>query len=210
MELNSSKKGTLVIISGFSGAGKGTVVNELIKKDNFSLSISATTRAPREGDVDGVSYFFKTKEEFEKMIEEDALIEYASYVGNYYGTPKAYVLEQLDKGNNVILEIEMQGAMKIKEKFPDAITVFITPQSFNELERRLRKRGTETEDKIKDRLNRAKEECSFMGKYDYIVINEKLEKCVEDVYNIIYAQSFRKDKSLELIECITNDFNSVK
>ena len=131
-------KGLLLVISGFSGAGKGTVMKRLLElHDEYSLSISATTRKPREGEADGREYFFKTVEEFEKMIAEDALIEHAQYVGNYYGTPKAYVEEQLDKGNNVILEIEIQGAMNIKRMFPDAVLMFITPPSAAELEKRL-------------------------------------------------------------------------
>ena len=152
-------KGLLLVISGFSGAGKGTVMKRLLElHDEYSLSISATTRKPREGEADGREYFFKTVEEFEKMIAEDALIEHAQYVGNYYGTPKAYVEEQLDKGNNVILEIEIQGAMNIKRMFPDAVLMFITPPSAAELEKRLRGRGTEDETTIKARLSRAAEE----------------------------------------------------
>ena len=152
-------KGLLLVISGFSGAGKGTVMKRLLElHDEYSLSISATTRKPREGEADGREYFFKTVEEFEKMIAEDALIEHAQYVGNYYGTPKAYVEEQLDKGNNVILEIEIQGAMNIKRMFPDAVLMFITPPSAAELENRLRGRGTEDEATIKARLSRAAEE----------------------------------------------------
>ncbi len=202
-----SKSGILIIISGFSGAGKGTVVKELIKKDSFCLSISATTRAPRSADVDGVDYFFKTVPEFEKMIEEDALIEYASYVGNYYGTPKEYVLDKLNEGKNVILEIEMQGALKVKEKFPDAVTIFITPATFGELERRLRKRGTETEEVIQNRLKRASEECVFMDKYDYIVENNELEVCVSDIVSIIRAISLKKENSSDVIDKIKSDFN---
>ena len=152
-------KGLLLVISGFSGAGKGTVMKRLLElHDEYSLSISATTRKPREGEADGREYFFKTVEEFEKMIAEDALIEHAQYVGNYYGTPKAYVEEQLDKGNNVILEIEIQGAMNVKRMFPDAVLMFITPPSAAELEKRLRGRGTEDETTIKARLSRAAEE----------------------------------------------------
>ena len=160
-------KGLLLVISGFSGAGKGTVMKRLLElHDEYSLSISATTRKPREGEADGREYFFKTVEEFEKMIAEDALIEHAQYVGNYYGTPKAYVEEQLDKGNNVILEIEIQGAMNIKRMFPDAVLMFITPPSAAELEKRLRGRGTEDEATIKARLSRAAEEAEGVEDYD--------------------------------------------
>ena len=143
------KRGILIVVSGFSGAGKGTVMRALLEKyDNYALSISATTRNPREGEVDGREYFFKTTEEFEKMIAQDELIEYARYVNNYYGTPKAYVEEQLAAGKDVILEIEIQGALKIKKKFPEAVLIFVTPPSAGELRNRLAGRGTETPEKI--------------------------------------------------------------
>ena len=160
-------KGILVVVSGFSGAGKGTVMKRLLEKyKDYALSVSATTRNPREGEVDGREYFFRTKEEFEKLIEEDALIEYAQYVGNYYGTPRSYVEEQLSQGKNVILEIEIQGAMKVKEKIPEALLVFVTPPTVEELKNRLVGSGTETEDDIADRLARAAEEAEGMGEYD--------------------------------------------
>ena len=137
-----SKKGILAIISGFSGAGKGTVVNRLLEKESYAISISATTRKPRTGEVDGQNYFFRTKDEFEKMIANEQLIEYAEYVGNYYGTPKDYVFKKLDEGFDVILEIEMQGALKVKEKFPETALIFITPPSADELKKRLVGRGS--------------------------------------------------------------------
>ena len=143
-----SKKGILAIISGFSGAGKGTVVNRLLEKESYAVSISATTRKPRTGEVDGQNYFFRTKDEFEKMIANEQLIEYAEYVGNYYGTPKDYVFKKLDEGFDVILEIEMQGALKVKEKFPETALIFITPPSADELKKRLVGRGTETAEQI--------------------------------------------------------------
>lgn len=152
-------KGILVVVSGFSGAGKGTVMKRLMEKyDGYALSVSATTRKPRPGEEDGREYFFRTRDEFEKLIEEDALLEYARYVENYYGTPRSYVEEQLQAGRNVILEIEIQGAMKIKEKIPEALLVFVTPPTVEELERRLTGRGTETAQVIADRLARAGEE----------------------------------------------------
>ena len=143
-------KGKLVVISGFSGAGKGTLMKALMKEygDSYALSVSATTRNPRPGEMDGVDYFFVTKDKFEQMIAEDALIEYAQYVGNYYGTPKEYVQQQLDLGKNVILEIEIQGALKIKEKFPDTVLMFVTAPNANELKNRLVGRGTETPEVI--------------------------------------------------------------
>ena len=154
-----SRKGCLVIISGFSGAGKGTVVKALMERfDCYALSISATTRQPRPGEENGREYFFKTKEEFEELIRQDALYEYAQYVSNYYGTPKAYVEEQLEAGKDVILEIEVQGALKVKEKNPDALLLFVTPPSAQELKRRLEGRGTETPEVIEERMARAAQE----------------------------------------------------
>ena len=144
-------KGILVVVSGFSGAGKGTVMKRLMEKyDDYALSVSATTRKPRPGEEDGREYFFRTRDEFEKLIEEDALLEYARYVENYYGTPRSYVEEQLQAGRNVILEIEIQGAMKIKEKIPEALLVFVTPPTVEELARRLTGSGTETAHVIAD------------------------------------------------------------
>ena len=150
-----NNKGILIVVSGFSGAGKGTIMKALLNKyDNYALSISATTRNPREGEVDGREYFFKTREEFEKMIAKDELIEYAKYVNNYYGTPKAYVEEQLADGKDVILEIEIQGALKVKEKFPETLLLFVTPPSAAELRSRLVGRGTETMEVIEQRMAR--------------------------------------------------------
>ena len=148
--------GILIVVSGFSGSGKGTIMKELLKRyDNYALSISATTRAPREGETDGREYFFKTREEFEKMIAKEELIEYAEYVNNYYGTPRAYVEEQLTAGKDVILEIEIQGALKVKKKFPDTLLLFVTPPSAEELRKRLIGRGTETMEVIEQRMQRA-------------------------------------------------------
>lgn len=194
-------KGILVVVSGFSGAGKGTVMKRLLEKyDNYSLSVSATTRAPRPGEEDGREYFFRKKEEFEKLIEEGALIEYAQYVGNYYGTPRSYVEEQLSKGKNVILEIEIQGAMKVKEKIPQALLVFVTPPSVEELKRRLVGRGTETEEVIAGRLARAGEEAEGMSDYDYLLVNDDLEECVDTLHQIITSEHFRTERNLEFVE----------
>ncbi len=187
-----SSEGILVVVSGFSGAGKGTIMNELLKKyDNYALSVSATTRNPRPGEEEGKAYFFKTTDEFEKMIAKDELIEYAKYVDNYYGTPRAYVEEQLRKGKDVILEIELQGALKVKEKFPDALLLFVTPPSKEELVRRLVGRGTETVDVIESRMNRASEEAEYMDKYDYLVINDDLDTCVEELHWLIQGEHRR-------------------
>lgn len=196
-----SRKGILAVVSGFSGAGKGTLMKALLSEhaDQYALSISATTRGPREGEVDGREYFFKTKEQFEQMIAEDALIEHACYVGNYYGTPKSYVMEQLEAGKNVILEIEIQGALAVKEKFPDTLLLFVTPPSAQELERRLRGRGTETDEVIKSRLKRAVEEAEFMDRYDYILVNDDLETCVQEMHELIQAQRHKTSQNHEFI-----------
>lgn len=196
-----SRKGVLAVVSGFSGAGKGTLMKALLSEhaDQYALSISATTRGPREGEVDGREYFFKTKDQFEQMIAEDALIEHACYVGNYYGTPKNYVMEQLEAGKNVILEIEIQGALKVKERFPDTLLLFVTPPSAGELERRLRGRGTETDEVIKSRLKRAVEEAEFMDRYDYILVNDDLETCVQEMHELIQAQRHKTSQNHEFI-----------
>ena len=202
-----SQRGVLTIISGFSGAGKGTVVKEMVKRYGYGLSISATTRAPREGEVDGREYFFKTKEAFEEMIAKNELIEYAQYVENYYGTPKEYVMQQLEQGTDVILEIEMQGALHVKEVLPEVNLVFLTPPSAGELENRLRNRGTETEEVIAKRLARAKEECAYMPKYDYIVVNDDLEECVEKMHELIQSLHYKRENQEDLIQAVTEEFS---
>ena len=162
-----SQHGILVVVSGFSGAGKGTLMKELLNRyDNYALSISATTRSPREGEQDGREYFFVSREHFQKMIAENQLIEYAQYVNHYYGTPRDYVEQHLEQGKDVILEIEIQGALKVKKRFPEALLLFVTPPSAQELKRRLVGRGTETLEVINARLHRAAEEASGMEAYD--------------------------------------------
>ena len=193
-------KGVLTVVSGFSGAGKGTVMKRLLEKyDDCALSISVTTRKPREGEVDGRDYFFRTKEEVEAMIEADELLEYAQYVENYYGTPRSYVEEQLQAGRNVILEIEIQGAMKIKKKIPEALLVFVTPPTVEELDRRLTGRGTETAQVIADRLARAGEEAKGMDQYDYILVNDTVEECVDHLHQIIVSEHSRAFRNAEFI-----------
>ena len=199
-------KGIIAVISGFSGAGKGTVVNELVNKYGYAVSISATTRPPREGEEEGKNYFFKTKEEFKQMVKEGRFMEYARYVDNYYGTPKDYVYSQINNGRDVLLEIEMQGAMQVKKNFPDVTLVFITPPHVAELKRRLLKRGTETEDIINKRIARAAEDCSYMKDYDYIIVNDGLEECVEQVHCLLTALHFTKNNQQQLIEDISRDF----
>lgn len=199
-------KGVLTVVSGFSGAGKGTVMKRLIQKyDDYALSISVTTRKPREGERDGIEYFFKTKEEVETMIENDEFLEYARYVDNYYGTPRFYVEEMLAKGKNVILEIEIQGAMQIKAKNPEAVLVFVTPPSFEELRNRLVGRGTETADVIESRLRRASEEAEGMPSYDYILVNDQVEDCVDRLHQIILSERARAQRNEEFINTIQQE-----
>ena len=199
-------KGVLTVVSGFSGAGKGTVMKRLIQKyDDYALSISVTTRNPREGERDGIEYFFKTKEEVEAMIENDEFLEYARYVDNYYGTPRFYVEEMLAKGKNVILEIEIQGAMQIKAKNQEAVLVFVTPPSFEELRNRLIGRGTETADVIESRLKRASEEADGMPSYDYILVNDQVEDCVDRLHQIILSERAKAQRNEEFINTIQQE-----
>ena len=196
-----NKEGILIVVSGFSGAGKGTIMKALLERyDNYALSISATTRNPRPGEEEGKAYFFKTTEEFEKMIAQDDLIEYAMYVGNYYGTPKAYVEEQLCAGKDVILEIEIQGALKVKEKFPNTLLLFVTPPSAEELRKRLEGRGTETQEVIDGRMKRAIEEAEYMDQYDYLVVNDELDVCVEEMHHLIQGEHERCLRNQTFIE----------
>lgn len=205
-----NNKGILIVVSGFSGAGKGTLMKALMERyDNYALSISATTRNPRKGETDGREYFFRTVEEFEKMIAQEELIEYAKYVDNYYGTPKAYVLEQLQAGKDVVLEIEIQGALKVKEKYPDALLLFVTPPSAEELRRRLIGRGTETMDVIKSRLERAVEESQGMDKYDYLVNNDDFETCVQEMHRIIQAEHDRVFRNGDFISRIREELEAM-
>ena len=168
--------------------------------DTYALSVSATSRQPRPGERDGIEYFFKTREEFEEMIAKDELVEYAQYVSNYYGTPKAYVEEQLAAGKDVILEIEIQGALKVKEKFPDTLLLFVTPPSAEELKKRLVGRGTEEMSVIESRLSTAVEEAQGIEKYDYLIINDELTRCVEEVHGILRNEHYRVFRNIENIE----------
>lgn len=203
------KKGILIVISGFSGAGKGTLVKALIRKyNNYALSVSMTTRKPREGERDGVEYFFTDTEHFEETIRKGGLIEYAQYCGNYYGTPKEYVERQLQAGNNVILEIEIQGALKIKGQFPESLLIFVTPPSAEELKRRLVSRGTESEDVIAKRLSRASEESEGIEAYDYIVVNDDLDACVEEVHQLVEASRRAPVRREAFIEEIRNQLKA--
>lgn len=194
------RRGILVVISGFSGAGKGTIMKELLKKYDYDLSISATTRTPRDGEVHGKDYYFHTRDEFQQMIQNGELIEWAEYVGNYYGTPRKYVEEQLNAGKDVLLEIEMQGGMLVKEQFPDALLIFISPPSAEILKQRLTGRGTESPEEIEKRLLRAVEEVQYMKDYDYIIVNDELEDAVEKVNDLIKYDHYKSCNSVQLIE----------
>lgn len=194
------RKGILIIVSGFSGAGKGTIVKELVSRyEQYALSISATTRAPRPGEEEGKAYFFKSEEEFLQMIEEGALIEYACYVENYYGTPRAYVESQLAKGRDVILEIEIQGARRVKEQFPQSALLFVVTKDAQTLKERLLRRGTETEEVIRQRLERAVQEAEGIEEYDYLVINDELDRCVEQIHAIIECEHGKTVRNRERI-----------
>lgn len=200
------EKGVLVVVSGFSGAGKGTLMKSLISRyDNYALSISCTTRAPRNGEENGREYFFISKEAFEKKIEEDGFVEYARYVDNYYGTPRDFVEEQMEQGRDILLEIEIQGALKIRKRFPDAILVFITPPSAEELRNRLTGRGTESAEIIEKRLQRAVQESEGVEAYDYILINDDIDTCTEKLHNLIRAARDRSAAHLDIIENIRKD-----
>ena len=201
-------KGILIVLSGFSGAGKGTLVKELMKTyDNYALSISMTTRKPREGEVHGREYFFTERESFEEKIAQNGLIEYAEYCGNYYGTPRDYVEEMLAAGRDVLLEIEIQGMHKVKKMFPDMLTLFVTPPSIAELEKRLRGRGTETEEVIRKRLARAAEEAKGMEDYEYLVVNDDLQECVEEIHSIVKAAKRASRRNTEFINNIRGELN---
>ena len=204
------RKGILIVVSGFSGAGKGTLMKELLKRyDNYALSVSMTTRAPREGEVDGESYFFVDKENFERTIAEDGLIEYASYCGNYYGTPRKYVEKCLQDGRDVILEIEIQGALKVKEKFPEALLLFVMPPSAAELKRRLEGRGTESLEVIRERLVRASEEAEGIENYEYLIINDDLDECVREMHDIINAARRNPVRNRHLIADMRSELDAV-
>lgn len=196
-----SEQGLLVILSGPSGSGKGTVLRSLLSgREDITVSISATTRAPRPGERDGVDYFFRTQEDFERMIREDQLLEYARYSGNYYGTPASFIRSQREQGRHVLLEIEVQGALQVMERCPDAVPVFLVPPSMQELEDRLRGRGTETEDAIRRRLEAAHREIAQMGRYQYIVVNDQVEKAAEDLSSILRAETRRFDRMKQIRE----------
>ncbi len=197
-------KGLLLVISGPSGAGKGTVISSLMNKnESIHYSVSATTRYIREGEKNGINYFFLSKDEFEKEISNDGMLEYANYCGNYYGTPKKAVMEKLEAGIDVILEIEIQGALQIKKKFSDAVLIFIIPPKFSDIEKRLVGRNTESTEVIKKRIETAKNEINYINQYDYVVINDDVENAAVKIKSIISAE---KNKYLNMKEYIEEEF----
>ncbi|MBO7473511.1 MAG: guanylate kinase [Ruminococcus sp.] len=193
-------KGRLIVFSAPSGCGKGTMLEEILKDERFAVSVSATTRAPREGEKDGVNYHFLTREDFEQRIADGKFIEYAEYCQNFYGTLVSEVDGRLEQGLNVILEIEPQGAMKIREKRPDAVFIFIVPPSIGELRRRLKKRGTEADEVIEERVSKAAWEISQAAKYDYVIVNDALEDAISDFFAVIRGEQLRVNCSGDIIE----------
>ena len=191
--------GILIIISGPSGSGKGTVVNNLVKRDDYSLSISATTRTPRPNEQEGVHYFFKTKDEFELMKKQNEFLEYACFCDNYYGTPKNYVEEQLKIGKNVILEIEVQGALQVKKFFPECVLVFLVAPNIDELRKRLVNRGTESNEVIQKRIDRAIQEMDFIPQYDYVIVNNSVEEAEKEIEVIVKAEKMKSFRNLNII-----------
>ena len=203
-------KGILMVMSGFSGAGKGTIVKRLLEKypDEYKLSISATTRQPRVGETHGKEYFFLTKEEFISRMKEDGFIEWAEYVGNYYGTPKAYIEEELAKGSNIILEIEMQGALEVRKKFKDALLLFITPPDYKTLKERLVNRGTEDMETINNRLRRAVKETGYIEQYNNVIVNNDVEEAADEIHNIVQNEMKLRHKHEEFIAKFIEQYNN--
>ena len=208
--MKMTRKGILSGVSGFSGAGKGTLMKELVRTyENYALSVSMTTRSPRPGEEEGKEYFFVSEEEFKEKLEQDGLIEYANYCGNYYGTPREYVERQLEKGKDVILEIEIQGALKIKEKFPTALLIFVMPPDAAELKKRLEGRGTESPEVIAQRICRAREEAVGIEEYDFLIINDRLEECVKEMHVLIQAAHSTPARNKELIQTMRKELEAL-
>lgn len=205
---NITPQGVLLVVSGPSGAGKGTICSMLREQlPNLGYSVSVTTRQPRTGEVDGVNYFFKTVDEVKEMIAKDELLEYAEVYGNYYGTPREYVMEQLKSGKDVLLEIDIQGALQVKKRFPEGVFVFIVPPSLDELSARIYKRGTDSEDVIKRRLASAASELTYAAEYDYIIVNDIAEKAADKVLTIMEAERYRVARTYFIVDKICKGKN---
>lgn len=198
--IKSKNTGQIIVISAPSGAGKGTIIKELLKNDNKTrwLSVSATSRAPREGEQEGINYYYLTEEDFKKKIREDYFLEYTNYAGNYYGTPKEYIKEKVEKGIDVILEIEIEGAMNVKRLIPEAMFIFIMPPSLKDLVKRLKGRGTESNEKIIKRFHEAYKEINEVTKYNYVVVNDEIDQAVDKIESIIKAERCRVDRIEEV------------
>lgn len=197
------REGLLVVVSGPSGAGKGTLLNNVKQRENnVRFSVSATTRVPRSGELDGVNYFFKTHEEFDRMIKNNELVEWVKYCDNFYGTPKKYVEEIIKSGSDCLLEIEVEGALNIKAIYPDCITIFILPPSFEELRRRIEGRGTEKPEVIDKRMKKALKEMNFVDRYDYVVVNGEVETAVNSIINILEAEKLKVKRNINILESI--------
>lgn len=210
MGYSMERRGILAVISGFSGAGKGTLVKKLMDTyDNYALSISMTTRKPRVGEEDGVHYFFITREQFEQNISDGKMLEYAEYVGNYYGTPREYVEKQLKEGRDVILEIEYMGAFQVRKMMPEALLLFVTPPNADELYRRLKGRGTETDDAIAGRMQRATKEAEIVASYDFLLVNDDLDICARETHEIIQNAKYSVDRNAAFIEEIRQELEKV-
>lgn len=200
------EKGLLIVLSGPSGVGKGTVCSALRQTvPDIVYSVSATTRAPRSGETNGVNYFFKTKEQFEEMIANGDLLEWAEYVGNFYGTPRSFVKNTVDSGKDIILEIEVQGALKVKEKFPEGVFIFLMPPSLDELQQRIETRGTESTDSIRHRMSAAVEELKLLEHYDYAVVNDRIELACQRIQAIITAERCRRERVFPRVKEILAD-----
>lgn len=204
------REGLLVVVSGPSGTGKGTLLNNLKEKEkNIRFSVSATTRNPRDGEVDGVNYYFKTHEEFNDMINNNELVEWVKYCDNYYGTPKKCIEDTIKSGYDCLLEIEVEGALNIKKIYPDCVSIFILPPSFEELRRRIEGRGTEQQDVIDKRMEKAIKEMGYVDKYDYVVVNDKIEEAVNSVISIIVSEKHRFKRNKNILETIGIDMNNL-
>ena len=197
------REGLLVVVSGPSGTGKGTVLNYLREREkSIKFSVSATTRQPRSGEVDGVNYFFKTNEEFENMIKNGELVEWVRYCDNYYGTPKKCIEDTIKSGYDCLLEIEVEGALKIKKIYPDSVSIFILPPSFEELRRRIESRGTEKPEVIEKRMEKALKEMKLIDKYDYVIINDEVEKAVNSICYILASEKLKSSRNKNILESI--------
>jgi guanylate kinase len=195
------KGGLLIVVSAPSGTGKGTLIKHLMEKNNnIRLSVSATTRKPRQGEIEGQNYFYKSLDEFKKMVENDELIEWVEYCDNFYGTPRQYVDESLDNGLDVVLELEVEGAYNIRNKYPDCVLVFILPPSFDELRKRIENRGTENPEVILKRMDKARKEVTYINNYDYVIINDDISKAVDEINLIIISEKLRVKRNKDILK----------